>query len=403
MSSKLLHSIIHDNYNNTTSSNQASTTTMNPNRSSSNTGNQQNSNDNQIAILSPPLSPYPKSISQQNPSSAIISSNHHTSLSNAAATGSSSSSAGPGNIKEGNNDHFIGTKKPTALHNEEEKETSLSLKDYKICKLNPNKPMVSSAWSQLKQDPVGYYNRERSYLDLYPRNGPTWSNYVYLNQGDSNAATSQANLPPVQKSKLTRKRKRRFQYVTSDVDSSDNAMITRSQRTTTQPSSRNNNNNNNNSNTPTRSRNSTPKPKSSSSHHHRSANSPAAPASKVHDLEYEDVTDYCPSVDTLPPGKSLKADWKGAPMDLSGDPEAKDLHPAELHLASVLRLSARLYLDSKRRLFAEKVHRMRHGLPFRRTDSQKACRIDVNKASRLFSAFERVGWLEDKMFTKFLN
>lgn len=89
-------------------------------------------------------------------------------------------------------------------------------------------------------------------------------------------------------------------------------------------------------------------------------------------------------------------------MDLSNDPNVHLLHPAEVHLASVLRLPCDIYLDSKRRLFAEKVHRLKQGLPFRRTDSQKACRIDVNKASRLFSAFEKVGWLEDDLFQKYL-
>ena len=49
-----------------------------------------------------------------------------------------------------------------------------------------------------------------------------------------------------------------------------------------------------------------------------------------------------------------------------------------------------VYLDSKRRLFYEKVSRLRQGKGFRRTDAQKACRIDVNKASRLFAAFEKL-------------
>ena len=73
-------------------------------------------------------------------------------------------------------------------------------------------------------------------------------------------------------------------------------------------------------------------------------------------------------------------------------------HPAEILLASILRLPVAVYLDSKRRLFYEKVSRLRQGKGFRRTDAQKACRIDVNKASRLFAAFEKVGWLNDELF-----
>lgn len=124
---------------------------------------------------------------------------------------------------------------------------------------------------------------------------------------------------------------------------------------------------------------------------------------RVHDLSLSQIEDFSPPLHLLPPGKSLRAEWKGAPMDLSNDKDLHLLHPAEAHLASVLRLPCDVYLDSKRRLFAEKVHRLRQGLPFRRTDSQKACRIDVNKASRLFGAFEKIGWLEDELFLKYLN
>lgn len=116
----------------------------------------------------------------------------------------------------------------------------------------------------------------------------------------------------------------------------------------------------------------------------------------------ESIPDYSPDAfATLPKGNTrcLKIEWKGQPMDLKGDPNLDKLHPAEVLLASTLRLPCNVYLDSKRRLFYEKVNRLRNGMPFRRTDAQKACRIDVNKASRLFAAFEKVGWLNDRHFT----
>ncbi|CAI4036617.1 hypothetical protein SMKI_15G4680 [Saccharomyces mikatae IFO 1815] len=121
-------------------------------------------------------------------------------------------------------------------------------------------------------------------------------------------------------------------------------------------------------------------------------------------MSWEKLPDYSPPSRTLPNGnnKVLKVEWKGSPMDLSHDPLKEHLHPAELILAQILRLPCDLYLDSKRRFFLEKVHRSKRGLPFRRTDAQKACRIDVNKASRLFAAFEKVGWLQDKHFEKYL-
>ncbi|CCH58250.1 hypothetical protein TBLA_0A04560 [Henningerozyma blattae CBS 6284] len=119
---------------------------------------------------------------------------------------------------------------------------------------------------------------------------------------------------------------------------------------------------------------------------------------------WEKLPDYSPSTINIPLDntKCLKVEWKGSPMNLSNDPLRDKLHPAEIALAQILRLPCDLYLDSKRRLFLEKVCRLKKGLPFRRTDAQKACRIDVNKASRLFAAFEKVGWLNDSHFTQFL-
>lgn len=119
----------------------------------------------------------------------------------------------------------------------------------------------------------------------------------------------------------------------------------------------------------------------------------------------ESIPDYSPDAfETLPKGNArcLKIEWKGQPMDLRSDPNLDKLHPAEATLASTLRLPCNVYLDSKRRLFFEKVNRLRNGMPFRRTDAQKACRIDVNKASRLFAAYEKVGWLDDSHFAKYL-
>ena len=124
----------------------------------------------------------------------------------------------------------------------------------------------------------------------------------------------------------------------------------------------------------------------------------------VPNISWNQLQDFSPSMENISNDnlKALKIEWKGSPMDLSRDPLKNHLHPAELILAQILRLPCDLYLDSKRRLFLEKVYKLRKGLPFRRTDAQKACRIDVNKASRLYAAFEKVGWLKDSNFTKYL-
>lgn len=124
----------------------------------------------------------------------------------------------------------------------------------------------------------------------------------------------------------------------------------------------------------------------------------------IPNVSWRNLPDYSPATDSITPdsARNLKINWKGSPIDLSHDPLRKFLHPAELELAETLRLPCDLYLDSKVRLFHEKVIKLRKGLCFRKTDAQKACKIDVNKASRLYLVYERAGWLKDENFTKFL-
>ncbi|CAM1501545.1 Fc.00g035290.m01.CDS01 [Cosmosporella sp. VM-42] len=115
------------------------------------------------------------------------------------------------------------------------------------------------------------------------------------------------------------------------------------------------------------------------------------------DKDFQSITNYCPPLDSLPnKPNSLKVDWKGQPIDLSNDPNASLLHPDELSLAGNLRLDCATYLTSKRRIFERRLQCMRSGKEFRKTDAQQACKIDVNKASKLWSAFEKVGWLDVK-------
>lgn len=87
----------------------------------------------------------------------------------------------------------------------------------------------------------------------------------------------------------------------------------------------------------------------------------------VPNMSWEKLPDYSPNTyETLPANnnKCLKVEWKGSPMDLTHDPLRSKLHPAEVVLAQILRLPCDLYLDSKRRLFLEKMHRLKQGLPF---------------------------------------
>jgi hypothetical protein len=122
------------------------------------------------------------------------------------------------------------------------------------------------------------------------------------------------------------------------------------------------------------------------------------------DTDFDALADYAPPTSTLPGhnAKALKTDWKGQMLDLSHDPHRHLLHEAEVHLAATLRLSCATYLCSKRRIFMARLEALRIGKEFRKTDSQQACKIDVNKASKLWAAYDRVGWFRPEHFTQFL-
>jgi hypothetical protein len=120
------------------------------------------------------------------------------------------------------------------------------------------------------------------------------------------------------------------------------------------------------------------------------------------DKDFQSLPDYCPPLSSLPSRpNSLKVDWKGQPIDLSNDPHAHLLHPDEVTLAGNLRLDCATYLTSKRRIFVRRLECLGSGKEFRKTDAQQACKIDVNKASKLWTAFDKVGWLDAKWVDKF--
>ncbi|CAK7272915.1 hypothetical protein SEPCBS57363_005388 [Sporothrix epigloea] len=121
------------------------------------------------------------------------------------------------------------------------------------------------------------------------------------------------------------------------------------------------------------------------------------------DRDFGSLPDYCPSLSTLPERTNLlKVEWKGSPLDLSHDPFRHLLHADELGLAAGLRLDCATYLTSKRRIFIRRLECARIPKEFRKTDAQQACKIDVNKASKLWSAFDKVGWLHIDQIRKFL-
>lgn len=130
---------------------------------------------------------------------------------------------------------------------------------------------------------------------------------------------------------------------------------------------------------------------------------PRALGTNRDDTDYHSLMDYSPPTEMLGSNaKALKADWKGQMLDLSNDPDRHILNPAELNLASTLRLSCATYLCSKRRIFEARVRALGVGKEFRKTDAQQACKIDVNKASKLWTAYDRVGWFKAELFRQYL-
>ncbi|KAB8266695.1 hypothetical protein BDV30DRAFT_66300 [Aspergillus minisclerotigenes] len=131
---------------------------------------------------------------------------------------------------------------------------------------------------------------------------------------------------------------------------------------------------------------------------------PRAIGTNRDDTDYKSIMDYSPPLETLGSNaKALKADWKGQMLDLSNDSDRHLLNAAELNLAATLRLSCATYLCSKRRIFEARVKALNVGKEFRKTDAQQACKIDVNKASKLWTAYDRVGWFRPEHFEQFLK
>lgn len=123
------------------------------------------------------------------------------------------------------------------------------------------------------------------------------------------------------------------------------------------------------------------------------------------DVDYNSIPDYTPPISTLPTGNPhiFHVEWRQKTfVDLSNDPDRHMLHEAELELATTLNLSCAKYLCTKRRMFRARLEALRATREFKRSDSQKACKINSNKASKLCGAFEKVGWFDKKYFVKYL-
>jgi len=134
----------------------------------------------------------------------------------------------------------------------------------------------------------------------------------------------------------------------------------------------------------------------------------AAPTKKVEgkedDTTWRELPDYCPPVSSLGSApKPLRVQWKGNPLDISEEPDRDELHKAEYDAASELRLRPQQYLANKRRMFMARVRHLQERKNFTKTAAQNATNIDVNKTSRLWEAFDRVGWFDEKWYQEHLT
>ncbi|KAJ2805257.1 hypothetical protein H4R21_001328 [Coemansia helicoidea] len=82
---------------------------------------------------------------------------------------------------------------------------------------------------------------------------------------------------------------------------------------------------------------------------------------------------------------------KAAPMDIAGFPGADDLAPAERECCSILRLYPEQYLTIKHALV--RASRTMPANTFKKRDAQRLCRVDVNKTSKVYEWFCKLGWI----------
>jgi hypothetical protein len=117
------------------------------------------------------------------------------------------------------------------------------------------------------------------------------------------------------------------------------------------------------------------------------------------------LPDFSPSSTQLDahPRAFGEVNWDGNPLDISQDPNMAELHEAERRLASSLRLSCARYLTCKRRIFIARLEALKINKAFKKTDAQQACQIDVNKASKLWVAYDKMGWFQPHHFTQYLR
>ena len=111
------------------------------------------------------------------------------------------------------------------------------------------------------------------------------------------------------------------------------------------------------------------------------------------------------NLDKLGPN-AMKVEWKSskkvyAPQEFTRFQGLKDVkfHPKEVDLAGTINMvHFAQYEESKRLIFKFWFERKSMGMSFTKTHAQQAAHVDVNKASALWTAFDKVGWFSDEAY-----
>jgi len=132
------------------------------------------------------------------------------------------------------------------------------------------------------------------------------------------------------------------------------------------------------------------------------------------DAEFEDALALTATPIYYPPNDNLdrlgpnamKVEWKSSkklysPQEYTRFQGLKDVkfHPKEIDLAGTINMvHFAQYEESKRLIFTLWYERKSKGLSFTKTHAQQAAHVDVNKASALWTGFDKVNWFSDEAF-----
>lgn len=118
----------------------------------------------------------------------------------------------------------------------------------------------------------------------------------------------------------------------------------------------------------------------------------------VHGFAVDEIPNFEPDFNKIEFKKILKKFGYDNSNILKHDEGLELISENEIPIVIFLKISPLQYFDTKKRLFAEKARKTFNSSTFKKTDAQKACRIDVNKASKLYEIFQNAGLLNDDLF-----